>query len=104
MESDAACIINVSVTKEVKLRLAKCPLIFNGRLANRGLTSLVKEVTVVNYKLTPWLWTRWHEFLKCIASKKEYLTIHISPQYDAKDSLHNKTALIQAVACCTVGE
>ena len=32
-----------SFTKEVNSRLAKRPLIFNGRLANRGLTSLVKE-------------------------------------------------------------
>ena len=29
--------------EEVNPRLAKRPLIFNGRLANRGLTSLVKE-------------------------------------------------------------
>ena len=35
-----------SFTKEVNLRLAKHPLVFNGRLANRGLTSLVKEATV----------------------------------------------------------
>ena len=34
-----------SSTKEVNPRLAKCPLVFNGRLANRGLTSLVKEAT-----------------------------------------------------------
>ena len=34
-----------SFTKEVKPRLAKRPLVFNGRLANRGLTSLVKEAT-----------------------------------------------------------
>ena len=33
-------------TKEVNPRLAKRPLVFNGRLANRGLTSLVKEATV----------------------------------------------------------
>ena len=32
-------------TKEVNLRLAKRPLKFNGRLANRGLTSLVKDAT-----------------------------------------------------------
>ena len=32
-----------SFTKEVNPRLAKCPLVFNGRLANCGLTSLVKE-------------------------------------------------------------
>ena len=35
-----------SFTKEVNPRLAKRPLIFNERLANRGLTSLVKEATV----------------------------------------------------------
>ena len=35
----------VSFTKEVNPRLAKRPLIFNGRLDNRGLTSLVKEAT-----------------------------------------------------------
>ena len=33
-------------TKDVKPRLAKRPLKTNGRLANRGLTSLVKEATV----------------------------------------------------------
>ena len=33
----------VSFTKEVNPRFAKCPLVFNGRLANPGLTSLVKE-------------------------------------------------------------
>ena len=32
-----------SFTKEVHPRLAKRPLIFNGRLANPGVTSLVKE-------------------------------------------------------------
>ena len=32
-----------SLTKEVKPRLAERPLKINGRLANRGLTSLVKE-------------------------------------------------------------
>ena len=34
-----------SFTKEVNRRLAKRPLVFNGRLANRRLTSLVKEAT-----------------------------------------------------------
>ena len=34
-----------SFTKEVNSILAKRPLVFNGRLANRGLTSLVKEAT-----------------------------------------------------------
>ena len=31
--------------KEVNHRLAKRPLVFNGRLAKRGLTSLVKDAT-----------------------------------------------------------
>ena len=34
-------------TKEVNPRLTKRPLKINGRLANRGLTSLVKEATGV---------------------------------------------------------
>ena len=34
-----------SFTKEVNLQLAKRPLVFNGCLANRRLTSLVKEAT-----------------------------------------------------------
>ena len=34
-----------SFTKEVNPRLAKPLLVFNGRLANRWLTSLVKEAT-----------------------------------------------------------
>ena len=36
-----------SFTKEVNPRLAKRPLVFNGRLANRGLTSLIKGATGV---------------------------------------------------------
>ena len=35
-----------SFTKEVNPRLAKRPLVANGRLANLVLTSLVKEATV----------------------------------------------------------
>ena len=35
-----------SFTKEVNPRLAQRPLVFNERLANHGLTSLVKEATV----------------------------------------------------------
>ena len=38
-----------SFTKEVNPRLAKRPLVLNGRFANRGLTSLVKEATVVSW-------------------------------------------------------
>ena len=34
-----------SFAKEVNSRLAKCPLVFNGHLANHGLTSSVKEAT-----------------------------------------------------------
>ena len=37
-----------SFTKQVNLRLAKRPYKMNGRLANRGLTSLVKETTGVS--------------------------------------------------------
>ena len=33
-----------SLTKEVNPRLAKRPLVFNGRLANRELASLVKRL------------------------------------------------------------
>ena len=36
-----------SLTKEVNPRFAKRPLIFNGRLNNRGLTYLIKEATEV---------------------------------------------------------
>ena len=39
------CISVASFTKEVNWRLAKRPLVFNGRLANRQLNSLVKEAT-----------------------------------------------------------
>ena len=39
------CANMASFTKEVNQRLAKCPLVFHGRLANRWLTSLVKEAT-----------------------------------------------------------
>ena len=43
-----------SFTKEVNPRLTKCPLKTNGRLANRGLTSLVKEATGIKWvKRTP---------------------------------------------------
>ena len=34
-----------SFTKQINQRLAKRPLVFNGRLANRWFTSLVKEAT-----------------------------------------------------------
>ena len=36
-----------SFTKEVNWRLAKRPLVYNGRLNNRQLTSLVKEANVM---------------------------------------------------------
>ena len=38
-----------SFTKEVNPRLAKRPLVFNGRLANRGLSSLVPEAPVAPF-------------------------------------------------------
>ena len=34
------------IIKEVNLRLAICPLVFNGRLDKRGLTSWLNEATV----------------------------------------------------------
>ena len=40
-------LFTASSAKKVKSRLAKHPLVSNGRLASRGLTSLVKEVIVV---------------------------------------------------------
>ena len=58
----------VSFTKDVNPRLAKRPLVFNGRLANRGLTSLVKEATAGRHafifdtfeiNLRPWK-LQWH--------------------------------------------
>ena len=49
------CYIPVaSFTKKVNSRLATRPLIFNGHLANRGLTSLAKEATGVVLQ-TLWL-------------------------------------------------
>ena len=38
-----------SFTKEVNSRLAKRPLKINGRLANHGLTSLIKEATGIHF-------------------------------------------------------
>ena len=43
-----------SFTKEVNPWLAKRPLVFNGRLANRGLISLVKEATGMYLTEAPW--------------------------------------------------
>ena len=43
IEFDAYCIPQASFTKDVNPRLAKRPLKINGRLANLGLASLVKE-------------------------------------------------------------
>ena len=40
-------VIVASCTKDVNSRLAKRPLVFIGGLANRGLTSLVKEATEI---------------------------------------------------------
>ena len=63
-----------SFTKEVKPRLAKPPLKINGCLANRWLTSLVKEatenlsvsaVTVKTFGLLPdraWIWLDFPDF------------------------------------------
>ena len=50
-------------TKEVNMRLAKCPLVFNGHLASRSLTFLVKGATsvippMVNTMDLPEHWSR----------------------------------------------
>ena len=50
-----------SFTKEVNWRLAKRPLVFNGRLANRQLTSLVKEATGESLIKYPW----WELYCPC---------------------------------------
>ena len=74
-----------SFTKEVNLRLAKRPLKTNGRLANRRLTSLVKEATgklsgehviwttVKSYLsalelifIRCWFSQSWHRSLQCL--------------------------------------
>ena len=47
--STCRCTTVAYFTKEVNRRLAKRPLKTNGRLANRRLTSLVKEATVVSF-------------------------------------------------------
>ena len=50
IEQYGSCLLKIPVasfTKEVNQRLAKRPLINNGRLANHRLTSLVKESTYV---------------------------------------------------------
>ena len=45
-----SCLPVASFTKEGNSRLAKHPLVFNGHLANRGLTSLVKEAKESNWQ------------------------------------------------------
>ena len=50
-----------SFTKEVNSRLAKCPLVFNGRLTYGGLTSLVKEANSLQLSpLITWLNIIWY--------------------------------------------
>ena len=67
-----------SFTKEVNPWLAKRPLVFNGRLANRGLTSLVKETTI-SY-LTRWVLNKMATVLQTpfqihFVEKKNYIKI-----------------------------
>ena len=57
-----------SFTKEVNPRLAKRPLVFNGRLANRGLTSLVKQATV---------WCQGHLHFNKTSSRRLYAGISL---------------------------
>ena len=62
-----------SFTKEVNPRLAKRLLKTNGRLANRGLTSLVKEATagVITSHIKPRVWLLSHGL---ISAKPKILT------------------------------
>ena len=55
----------VPFTKEVNPRLAKRPLVFNGHLANRGLTSLVKEATGVFSRIKPSIFIFLHGLQRC---------------------------------------
>ena len=64
-----------SFTKEVNSRLAKCPLVFNGHLANHRLTSSVKETTV---------WASERFPIRCF--------VQHSPGSRATAATHNKTS------------
>ena len=48
-DTDSGMTPVASFTKEVNQWLAKCPLVFNVHLANRGLTSFVKEATGTHF-------------------------------------------------------
>ena len=48
MNENKTQLLVVSFTKEVDPQLAKRPMIVNGRLANRGLSSVIKEATGIH--------------------------------------------------------
>ena len=68
-----------SFTKEVNRRLAKRPLVFNGRLANRRLTSLVKDALAMELRhscTNPsiYWWTWCYVFLVCHCLIRRFVT------------------------------
>ena len=62
----------VTFNKEVNSWLAKRPLVFDGRLANLGSTSLVKEATVLRRTLSNTLYFV-EQFPKCAVDNKSAL-------------------------------
>ena len=105
-----------SFTKEVNLGLAKRPLVFNGRLANRGLTSLVKEATDTcqshsyicthtpmhtRFNTLRPKWKGYHladNVFKCILFNENIRTcifIQISSKIVPEGTIVNKSALVQ---------
>ena len=68
-------------TKEVNWRLAKRPLKTNGCLANRQLTSIVKEAIVI-----------WHPFRNLLSFINEFSLIQILMEYFLHFFTHDMTA------------
>ena len=63
--SDSDETIVGSFTKKINPRLVKCPLIFNGRIANLEVTSFVKEATGVCGEINK-IPIYWNDFLRVI--------------------------------------
>ena len=69
-----------SFTKEVYSRLAKRPFVFNWLLANRGLTSLVKEATGDYLWLSGMVFSKSDVLITCTAGKG-WLNLYILYKY-----------------------
>ena len=103
-----------SFTKEVNWRLAKRPLVFNGRLANHQLTSLIKEATDVSANKHWPTWTVIHGWYKetqrdpCLCNLvtrqkvrefwKHDIIIQMLLQFPI-NVINNKTTLVKSVSC-----